>query len=115
MISISTTTFDLDGTRVFSTHNEPVLSAIKRRTTRTATLDCDTSIYDGGMTDADRDIVVSIDSPSKADVEFCEYIARYYGEVVVSCSDGVFLAVPVTPIYKPGNLKFTLYIKEKLS
>ena len=115
MISISTTTFDLDGSRVFNSHDEPVLTAISRRVTRTATLDGGVSIYDGGMTDGDRDIVVGIANPSEYDVKFCEYIARNYSEVTVICSEGAFLADPVTPSYSNSKLKFTLYIKEKIS
>ena len=115
MISVSTTTFDLDGARVFNSHNTPVISSVNRRVSRTATLDCDVYIYDGGQTDADRDITISVDNPSEADVEFCQYIAKWYQEVVVSCSDGAFLAAPVSADVKNGKLKFTLYIKEKLN
>lgn len=115
MIAISTITYDLDGSRVFRDHAEPCLSQTNRRVSRTATLDCDVSIYDGGQCDGDRDITIEVTDPSEDDVAFCEYIVRYYGQVHVSCSDGVFLAVPYSFKRTDEKMTFTLYIKERIS
>lgn len=116
MISISTPTFDLDGSRVFSRTTQTVLSGLSRRVTRTATLDGKSSFYDGGCSHSDRTFEIIQDSPDQADVDFCKYITEFYSEVIVSCSEGVFSGCPsVFKIDSSGNLKLTILIKEKLN
>lgn len=115
MISISTTTFDLDGARIFSRDQESDITKLSRRVSRTATLDGKSSFYDGGCSHSDRTFEVVQDMPDADDIAFAKYITEYYSEVVVSSSEGVFLAAPSSfRIDASGKLKLTLLIKEKL-
>ena len=116
MIGISTNTFDLDGAKVFHRHDPLPVSAKSRRVTRTATLNAGVSIYDGGSVEGDRDIDINLTSTTEADKTYCHYILDNYSEVTVSTNEGAFLCCPVSCGFDTrGNLKFKLYVKEKIS
>jgi hypothetical protein len=114
MIAISTPTYDLDGARIFSRTERTNLTAISRRVTRTATLDGGVSIYDGGHSAGDRTIELRQANPTDEDVAFGTYITRYYREVLVCCSAGVFLAVPADLNLTNNEMILKLLIKEEL-
>jgi len=115
MIGISTTTFDLDGSRVFQNMRGNPISAETRRVSRTKTLDAGVSIYDGGYVAGDRNIDVEIFPATVADETFCQYIIENYALVNVATTDGVFSCAPVSLGRSGLSLKFKLHIKEKLS
>jgi len=116
MISISTPTFDFDGSRVFREVAPVQVSDKTRRVSRTATLDGGVSVYDGGYADGDRDIEIIVYDPSAEDKAFCDYIIENYSEVIVSTSEGAFLACPRScGIDSKGDLNFKFYVKEKIS
>jgi len=114
MIAISTTTFDLDGARVLDVQRKTQIPGIARRVSRTGTLDGDAAFYDGGFTHADRTLEIVQDPHTAADLEFCQYIAQSYAEVIVSTSFGVFSGVPSTVKTDATKLTMTILIKEKL-
>ena len=93
MIGISTRIYDPDGARIFRVPDHDNLRR-DRRMTRTATLDAGVSIYDTGYSAGDRDITVRIADASRAEIDWMLYSVKTYTEVVVTTSEGAFLAVP---------------------
>lgn len=90
---ISSLVFDLDGAKMVSQAPEEELGnrRIRRRMTRTPTLDGGASLYDAGHSPADRTFVV--DTHVK-EFDFFERLVRLYNRVRVCTSQGVFVGAP---------------------
>jgi hypothetical protein len=115
MIAISTELFDLNGDHVYDGLSEPLLNTTGfRRTSKTATLDGGAVIFDGGYSDADRDIKIIKENFTEADLSFTQYIIKTYGRVLVSTDEGVFVCVPDRFFVDGRELEFDLLILEKV-
>jgi len=115
MIGISTTTYDLNGHHLFHRDHNSTVKTIASRVARTATLDGGSVLDSGGFSDGDRTIELVQKKPTTADIDFITYIVKTYTQVVVSCSEGVFLAAPSkTSVSRTGDLLATFLVKEQI-
>lgn len=82
-----------------------------RRLTRTATLDCSASIYDGGYSDADRTFTLSLEAVSRDDGDTLSRWLQWYGTLLVATREGVFSCAP----QRITETTMTLLVKQKLA
>lgn len=118
IIGISTQIYDPNGAvliRRNSADAEKANRTVRRRVSRTATLDGGCSVYDGGFSDSDRDIQVEVMSPEKALFDALGYLCRTYALLVICTEDGAFLAAPDVCQLSGSKLRFNFLVKEKLS
>lgn len=99
MIGISTRVYDLNGAMVFGDDEidakyQLTNTDVKRRMSRTATLDGGVSVYDTGYAVGDRDITVRVPAASREKVDFMVYLAKTYNEVIVTTPESAFVGVP---------------------
>lgn len=114
MIGISTTTYDLDGTRVFQNTETSETQKITRRVSRVATLNGGAVLDDGGYAAGDRTIELKQARASQDDIDFCNYVLKNYATVILSCPEGAFVCAPsqVDVDRRTGELKATYLVKE---
>ena len=96
-LSISAKVFDLIGTLYLSGDNlspKSSLSNIKRRSTRTATLDGKSSLYDTGYSASDRTITIVVDLDKTDVVDKLEYFVKNYSEMTLILADGAYICNP---------------------
>lgn len=118
IIGISTQIYDPNGAVLVRRNSADAQKAnreVRRRVSRTATLDGGCAIYDGGYSDSDRDLLVEVDSPEKTLFDALQYLCKTYALLVVCTEDGAFLAAPDGCQLTAGKLRFNLLVKEKLS
>ena len=101
MITISSTTFDLNGSVQIDPLPGTTDGEISRRVSRVATLDGGVVPIDRGFSDGDRTLNYEWKSVSKAHNDAIARILRLYPQVHVSTPSGVFLASPQT--FAPGE------------
>lgn len=114
MISITTPTYDLNGSLLLPVVDNPGAESAGRRVSRTATLDGGASVTDGGFSDADRTIRVSVPSPSLEQLETARYLVKNYDTVQVSTRHGYYEAVPHRYAYDANTLSIVLLVTERL-
>lgn len=92
MISISTPTYDINGTLRLNARFADAWQG-ERRASVTATLDGSSSVYDTGFSYSDQTLSASLRDPTRAQLVSLRYLTAVYGQVVISCDAGVFLAL----------------------
>ncbi len=92
MISLSATSYDPSGALIIHTRFENEYQG-ERRGSITATLDGGVAVYDTGYRIADQTLTARIKHPTKDILDTLTYLVAYYGQVILSYSHGVFLAV----------------------
>ena len=98
MIGLSTTAYDPNGAlRVPARFSRPWQAS--RRGSVTATLDGESSVYDGGFSISDQTLTADWHHPPKAALEQLRYLVAYYAELRVTCEIGVYA----------GRVSFALY------
>lgn len=115
LVTLSTTTFDLDGAIEIDALETSDLGETRRRMNRIATLDGGVVFNDFGATDGDRTIRlqwVPQDAASEAQIA---RLVRLYQRLRVSCSEGVFLAAPESYKSSSGVSTLSLLVAEKIS
>ena len=113
LYGLSTRVFDLQGAAMVKCDADAALtnSQGQRRATRTPTLDGGAAVYDAGYSVSDRDIEIS----TKLDhLSFFEHLCQTYNSILVTCSDGAFLAVPVTYFVRRSKAHIKLLITEEV-
>lgn len=115
MITISSTTFDLNGSVQINPLPDATDGDIRRRVSRVATLDGGVATTDRGYSDGDRTLVYSWRVISRAHNDSVARLLRLYPRLHVSTPSGVFLAAPET--FSPGQDQstITLLVIEKVS
>lgn len=91
------------------------LSNGSRRVTRSKLLDGTATVFDGGYTDGDRIIDVTINAPSAAQISAFRTIFEGYQILKFSSVDGQYLVSPSDYQVSGNTLKFTLLIISKTS
>jgi hypothetical protein len=114
MIHIAARLFDLDGWLSVQPLG-PIEDQIRRRVSRTATLDGGAAVSDRGFSHADRTFVITYRPKSRDDEARARRLVELHAKVTVSTSEGVFLAVPQN--FEAGELehRITVLIVELLS
>lgn len=97
LVSISTPSFDPDGSRTFRITQESARKVHEgaRRVSFQATLDGGVLIYDTGYALADREFTLVTQYPSEDLAAWFSRVVRYYPRVHVSIPDGFYEAVPM--------------------
>jgi hypothetical protein len=114
MLSITTTTFDINGHLLLHPDASSELKG-NRRVNRTATLDGECSITDQGFSHADRTLSVRQDNIDETDADRIWYLVRTYSLINVCIQDGAFRAAIQDININEGILRTKILIKEKLS
>jgi hypothetical protein len=115
VISISTTTFDLNG----HIDIDPVIDSpdgeTVRRVSRVPTLDGGVATNDRGYSEGDRTLEYFWRPVSRAHNDAIDRIVRLYPQVYVSTPSGVYLAAPQS--FTPGvtECSISLLVIEKVS
>lgn len=120
MIGLSARVYDLNGARVFK---DEELDAkyqnsnmdIKRRMSRTATLDGGVSVYDTGYAVGDRDITVRVPNAPKEVIDFMAYLVQTYNEITVTTDESAFVGVPGRAyVDSEGAATLVINLKEEI-
>lgn len=106
MITIHSTTFDLDGTVELDVLPDSPDGETRRRVTRVATLDGGVAMNDRGYAEGDRDLSYTWKTVSKDHNEALARIVRLYPRVHVSTPSGCYLAAP--QVFTPGAEESTI-------
>lgn len=117
-VGISTQTYDLNGAvlvRGITPDAEQENRNVRRRVTRTATLDGGCALYDTGYSASDRDILVEVDNPTDTLYDALQYLCRTYNLLTVAVRDGVFIVAPESCQIVQGKLQLRCLVKEALS
>lgn len=114
MLMISAPVFDLSGTVIAHSPDMEGLQNMTRRVSRAATLDGQAAINDFGYTDADRDLVVEWTPATEAELENVRRMFKTYSRLVVSFSEGCFLATPESFSAPAGQISITLFVDKRL-
>jgi len=116
MISIGSTTFDLEGHFQFEPSiGDVVPQAIGRRVSRASTLDGGVAISDRGFSHGDRTLEYTYRPASIEQDAILERIVRIHPTVTVTSPDGAFLAVPETLFKAPDGNTIRLLAIQKIS
>lgn len=114
-VTISATSFDLDGTVDIETVNTNDAGEKRRRNNKVQTLDGGIAINDRGYSHGDRSMTLVWPTVSKAHNAMCDRLVENYDTVEVSFYEGVFLATPLAFTAGPEESRFLLSLQEKIS
>ena len=115
MITISSTTFDLNGSIQINPLPSATDGETTRRVSRVATLDGGVAVNDRGHSEGDRDLSYTWKTISKAHNDAVARIVRLYPRVTVSTPSGCFLAAPQRFSPGVGESTITLLVIDKVS
>lgn len=115
LVTLSTTTFDLDGAIEIDALETSDLGETRRRMNRIATLDGGVVFNDFGATDGDRTIRLQWTPQDAATEAAIARLVRLYQRLRVSCSEGVFLAAPEAYKSSQNVSTLSLLVAQKLS
>lgn len=116
MISISTPTFDLDGSMVIRKYDPSTdFRSKSRRVSRTATLDGGCVIEDNGLSHSDRTFRITASSLSEADVLHLNDLIGAYATLYISTREGIFSGVIENLGDSSGVMTLSFLVKEKLA
>lgn len=93
MISLSATLYDVTGCLLLPRARPANSYEGSRRGSVTATLDGRVSVYDSGFSESDQILRVSINHPTQNQLIKLRYLVAYYGQVILSCEIGCFIAL----------------------
>jgi len=113
VIALSTTTYALDGHIVIKELPKSNLPSFARRLTRTATLDGNSSINDGGYSDSDSTFIVKTNQTDIADN--LETLIKNYPLMILTSKQGAFLGAMSSLSTRSYPIEFTFLVKERLS
>jgi hypothetical protein len=91
MIGLSTTTYDPNGAVLLQLRLRDEYQAARRGTV-TATLDGESSVYDGGHSVTDQTWTGTLRRPTRALLDRLHYLIAYYAELTLCTERGVFAA-----------------------
>lgn len=114
-VTISATSFDLDGTVDIETVAANDAGEKRRRNNKVQTLDGGIAINDRGYSHGDRSMTLVWPTVSKAHNALCDRLVENYDTVEVSFYEGVFLATPLAFTAGPEESRFLLSLQEKIS
>ena len=112
-IGIANNSFDVDGNAIFTPLDFNPLAG-QRRATRTKTLDGGVVITDGGFSQGDRTLQITVSHTDPLQ-EILWSLFQNANQVVVATEDGAFLATFQGMIVKDGKIDLTIWVKEILS
>jgi len=92
MISLSATSYDPNGAIIIDAIITNPYQA-ERRGSVTATLDGGSAFYDTGYSITDRTLSAQVINPEISLLQTLEYLVAYYGQVILSCELGCYVAV----------------------
>jgi len=119
-IGISSRIFDVAGARYFADneldrHQVLSVQAVKRRASRTATLDGGATVYDAGYAVADRDAEIRYRSPDVDVIEYFRHICTTYNVIALTTPEGAFEVVPESFRMEKSDLVLSILFLHKLS
>lgn len=115
MIAISTLVYDLDGHIIFNEASTTTYPVLRRRLSRTATLDGTATITDLGFSFSDSDYFIEIADIARVDRDKLEHIIKSHALVHLCAAEGCFIGAINIMNSRVSPMTFTFLIKEKVS
>ena len=115
LCTLSTPTYDLDGSIELALTALAEPGGARRRVNRIATLDGGVAVNDFGFSDADRTLLLRWKPTDQAQHEDIERLAQTYPLLQVATRGGVYLAAPETYTQGSDESTLRLLVVEKLS
>ena len=115
LVTLSTTTFDLDGAIEIDALETSDLGETRRRMNRIATLDGGVVFNDFGATDGDRTIRLQWTPQDAATEAAIARLVRLYSRLRLSCKDGLYLVAPESYKAAAATSVMTLLVVENLT
>lgn len=112
MISISTTTANINGNVVLKNHAGSKLHEKPMRISRTKTLDGGCYINYGGYSVGDRTLSISA-TVTKAQEDRINTMAVLYTSFLISLDDGFYLGSISSLTAENGKLSMTIYLEQR--
>lgn len=114
MISITTSSYDLNGQLILNEDSSSDLKSNRRRVSRTATLDGGCDITDQGFSHSDRTLRIRNENISQNNADTLWYLFQTYSLIQVSIPDGCYKAAIKDLKIDEGNLRMEILIKEEI-
>jgi hypothetical protein len=114
-VIISTPDFNPNGTVELFAVTGSKCGNLRRRVTRTPTLDGKALLSDMGFAAADVEIEIRVDVISPLDLQKLKDGIRFFPLLHLSCQDGVYLGVINEFVFEELPFFFTFLVKEQLT
>lgn len=114
-LSLSTKTFDVNGLLQLEHDQDSETNNLKRRVSRTATLDGGATFDDMGFSWADAELKLKFKALTEAEATGLNYLCENYGELLAVNKDGVFNVLVNSLNIKAGAGDLSLLILEKVA
>jgi hypothetical protein len=115
-VTLSTTTFDIDGHVVLDClPGTTDLGEVRRRMNRVQTLDGGAAFNDAGYSEADRTIRATWLFQGAEKESAIARMVRLYQRLILSCDEGVFLVAPESYKATAEGGSLSLLVAEKLT
>lgn len=93
-IGLAARVFDPEGALLLPWRDGTDTGSLRRRMTRTATLDGGVSVVNRGFTDADRTLSIAMEGAEPALVDKVKRMLRLHGSITVMLNDGAYTGAP---------------------
>lgn len=111
LVAIATLTSDPLGGLVLDAYRpRSKTTSIRRRATRTPTLDGSSALIDSGYSDTDRTIVLDLSFESEENINILAYIYKAYSSLILMLPDGAYRATPESLGASSGSVMATFLI-----
>lgn len=115
MIGLATQVRDPLGAVILANTAESDVAQMERRVSRTATLDGESVVTDGGYSAGDRTFNLVCQGASQNDLDGVEYLIQNYSQVIVSTERGCFVGALESLKLDGRKLSLTVLVTEKIS
>lgn len=113
-ISICSINFDIDGALYLQVAPENNLKEMKRRTSKTQTLDGGVVISDFGYGYADNDFQFTLTNPTPEQVEVLRFLFEFQTALTLSTASGFYIVSPSVLNDSGSEVQLTLLVNEKV-
>lgn len=115
MVSLSSLTYDLNGSVSLDVLPTSDTESMERRVNRVKTLDGGVVVNDGGFAHGDRTVTLAWKLQSAAEFDAVSYLVQTYNQLRVSLRDGVYLCAPYRLSQSAGEGQLELLLTDSLS
>ena len=114
ILSISAPQFDIDGSELLHGVDEAPLQAIRRRVSRTPTLDGGAAINDFGYSDSDRTLDIRWPARDRVQADNIARMVKAYSRLIISMPEGVFVGAPESFDPQSEELQLTILVEKRI-
>jgi hypothetical protein len=114
-VTVSTLTFDLLGYVSLVLLNDNGFLDVGRRVSIVPTLDGGVAVDDGGATDKDRVLALSVKPKDRLEAEQLQYLTLFHPRLRLGMQSGCFQVVPLSVSFTDIQATWNLRVIEKLA